>query len=206
VRNKRPELPPNVLAAYESHYQHPLAYRGDFDAIPDPTPFGVDEMVEQAMRAVRKSKDDLPPKTHADIPLHVPLQPEPPTTLQKGEVWIRLLDEDSDFFSTAKHPAKILDVSKEPQYQDYTNTEWILAYLTRYTKYRGVRQQAWVHDQLARINFGAEVAVLRCVYPDGVMEDFYLTMDTPKHYLQWQAELENANHFYDPGEAPFKIV
>jgi len=85
--------------------------------------------------------------------------------------------------------------------------EAIQLWIEMYSGCDGAHHKDWLIDQIARINFGAEIIVSEASWDDGTTELRYKLGDPTEKYLDWVASMKDGEdgpdtYDYNVGIAP----
>jgi hypothetical protein len=100
----------------------------------------------------------------------------------------------------------ILDIDKT-KYVMYTQQDWVMMWIERYSGIDGANHKDWLIDQIARILKGTKIIIKLAKWSNGHEEERF-TLDEPsKEYHKWVKEMcdgeDGANTYnYDVGIAP----
>jgi len=97
-----------------------------------------------------------------------------------------------------------VDVSKHPEFSQYTQADWAMFFIGRYGQFDGGHHKAWVLDQVARILKGTKVLVTLARWENG-HEEFRYQLDEPSQdYKDWVKDMlgDDNEYDYDEGCAP----
>ena len=100
----------------------------------------------------------------------------------------------------------ILDIHKT-KYVMYTQQDWVMMWIERYSGIDGTHHKDWLIDQIARILKGTKIIIKLAKWSNGHEEERF-TLDKPtQEYQKWVEEMcdgeDGANTYsYDAGIAP----
>jgi len=101
-----------------------------------------------------------------------------------------------------------VDVSKHPVYSKYTQSDWAMVFIERYSGIDGDHHQKWLVDQVARILKGTPVVVKTAKWDNGHSEDRVVVGEPTMEYKAWVNDMLGEyvdgeyEYDYDVGIAP----
>ena len=92
---------------------------------------------------------------------------------------------------------------KNTEYAEYSQTDWILLWLSMYSGIDGAHHKQWLLDQIARISLNTKVCLKIAKWENGYKEErFYLGAPSDQ-YHEWKHGMSDGGLFdYDCGIAP----
>jgi hypothetical protein len=98
-----------------------------------------------------------------------------------------------------------VNVKTHPEYSKYTNVDWAMLYIERFSGIDGNQHQRWVLDQVARCLKNTPVKVVEAKWDNGHSEYRYSTGKPSKEYKAWVKTMlgekdEDGNYEYDYDE------
>lgn len=104
----------------------------------------------------------------------------------------------------------LVDIQSHPEFAEYTEKDWAMYFIHRYSGIDGGHHKDWLIDQVARILKGTPVIVEKASWDNGESE-YRVTTGTPSpEYEVWVQEMlgeydeenEEYEYTYDVGIAP----
>lgn len=99
-----------------------------------------------------------------------------------------------------------VDVSKHPEYSKWTQADWAMVFIEKYSGIDGDHHKTWVFDQVARILKGTPVVVVQARWENHAPEDRFTVADPPSdEYKAWVVSMTsgvNEGYTWDEGIAP----
>lgn len=74
------------------------------------------------------------------------------------------------------------------EFEGFTEKDWAIEYLSRYSYIDGDHHKKWLLDQIARILMGAPVVVTEARWSDGTKEYRLRAGEPSAEYLEWRGE------------------
>ena len=89
------------------------------------------------------------------------------------------------------------------KFKDYTKTDWVMYFISRYGQIDGSYHKSWVLDQIARILHDTKVIVKIAKWDSGYTEYREELAEPSEEYLNWVEYMkDNGNYDYYEGIAP----
>ncbi len=110
-------------------------------------------------------------------------------------------------YSDTSNPEKkyyetIVDISKHPEYCNYTTADWVTKWLDDYGNIDGSHHKAWSIDQAMQILKGTKIIVYNAHLVDGTIE-CRCKLDIPSNnYLKWKRLRQNDGYTWNTGCPP----
>lgn len=82
-----------------------------------------------------------------------------------------------------------VEIRKHPDFKDYTDSDWVMYFITSWGQSCGEDHKAWVIDQVARILNGTPVIVTEARWDDGLKEIRVVTGEPTMEYFKWKESM-----------------